>query len=275
MDALLYVLLVLIIIGLCLLVYALVEPRCLKVTNDTITIPNDTDNSSPLKILYFSDLHAEFCFISSTKVCELIESTYSNEGLDIVVFGGDICNNPGNFQKGANYLNKVAMTCQKLGIPFIGTNGNHDVSLSIKELSSCGFTVLSDDNFFFNKGEKIIRFSGVSDTGRHHRVWHEVPMTSKPYDLHILLSHNPDQILHITDDMPDVMLSGHIHGGQIRTPFGIEFTVLRKDELPKKGVISGINNVCGSQIFISKGIGCVLLPFRIGARPEVNIITIK
>ena len=71
----------------------------------------------------------------------------------------------------------------------------------------------------------------------------------------------------------DAMISGHIHGGQIRTPFGLEF-VLRHDELPFKGIISGHHEVNGIKMFISKGIGCVFLPLRIGARPEVNILEI-
>lgn len=58
-----------------------------------------------------------------------------------------------------------------------------------------------------------------------------------------------------------------------KDPFGWEF-VLRHDELPYKGIISGLHDINGVKLFISKGVGCVFLPLRIGARPEVNVIEV-
>lgn len=267
---------IILVIGLILLIWACIEPRLLNIKRETIEIKkNEGAKSSCAKLFYLSDLHAEFCFIPVEKVINIIRDEYKNNGLDAVVFGGDLCNNPKKYQKGANYLNRIALVCKELGIPFLGTNGNHDADLTQRELEFCGFYNMANKNYLINlKDDSILRFSGVPDSGRKNRIWMDIPECSDNYDMHIFLAHNPDQVLHINGDMPDAMLSGHIHGGQIRTPIRIEYTLLRKDELPHRGITDGLYDIAGTKLYISKGIGCIRLPFRIMAKPEVNILTI-
>lgn len=277
MSPVLFVILcILITVGIVLLIWAIVEPRILKVQRDTITVNNpDTDDSSA-RIFLLSDLHAEFCFIPVDKVIELIRKEQSTRGLDAVVFAGDLCNNPLKYQKGANYLNRISIVCREIGLPFIGVNGNHDVELTNREIEACGFKNIGNANYYITSSTgSRIRFSGITDSGRLKRVWYDMPDNEADYDMHILVAHNPDQILHLKKELPQVMLSGHIHGGQVRTPFGIEFSVLRKDTLPKKKIIAGLYDISGVKVYISKGIGCVKFPFRFLARPEVNILDIR
>ena len=279
MDILKYVLLVIGIICLGLLIWGIVEPRLLKIKREEIRLSDSSKEANKksicdLRVFYFSDLHVEFCFIPAKTLCELITKEYNDNGLDAVIFGGDITNNPKHYQRGANYLNTIALTCNSLGIPFLGVNGNHDILLSDREINYCGFNNISNSTFIINKDSSTIGFMGVKDSGRHNRIWPDLPSIDANCDMTILLAHNPDYVLHFKDNRPDFVISGHIHGGQIRTPINIEFTVLRKDELPKKGVIAGLHEVSGTKLYISQGIGCVLLPFRICARPEVNILHI-
>lgn len=256
--------------SLILLTAALIEPHLPEVSRTTI----HTGCEGEIDILYFSDLHAEYCFIPPERIIEQIRENKP----DIVIFGGDICNNPKNINCGIKYLSEIADECLKNNIPFIGTTGNHDVEIPIEDVAACGFTNISSDIYEFTdrNGHSII-FSGLYDSGRENRIWQEIPCPDKTdkADLHITLSHNPDQVLHLTTHLPDIMLSGHIHGGQVRTPFGIEFKLIRKDELPKMHIIHGLYSLNGMQCFISRGIGCVRLPIRLGARPEINLIEVR
>ena len=70
------------------------------------------------------------------------------------------------------------------------------------------------------------------------------------------------------------MLSGHFHAGQIKMPFRLEFLVLRSDNLPKQNVIEGVFEHNGTSMFITRGVGCNKLPFRLGSVPEVSIVEI-
>lgn len=262
------IVIIILLIALIGFTWACLEPRCLKVTNTRI----NTGKNCKLRILYFSDLHAEFCFVPVNRVI----STIVEANPDIVIFGGDICNKPQKASKGAEYLSQVSKACEFLDIPFIGTTGNHDVAVSSDIIASCGFDNINgiSRSVKDNNGKNII-FTGLYDSGRRNRIWQNIPdIQDKSYDLHICLSHNPDQINHIDGSNLDIMLSGHIHGGQVRTPIGLEFTI-RRDELPKQGVIAGLNTINGTNVFISKGLGCVGLPFRIGSRPEINIIDLE
>jgi predicted MPP superfamily phosphohydrolase len=161
----------------------------------------------------------------------------------------------------------------------MAVTGNHDAMADPEDLGIFPFDNMDGCIKYLRsrRDGSYIAFAGVKDTGRRGRVWYAPPTPSAglEYKSYILLSHNPDLVLHMPS-VPfkvDAMISGHIHGGQIRTPFGLEFT-LRHDELPHMGVISGLHEINSIKLFISKGVGCGFLPLRIGARPEVNVIEV-
>ena len=266
--ALVIVICILVFIALAILLWACIEPSMLKVTNTVI----NSNSKCNLRILYFSDLHAEYCYIPVETVIQAIEDNVP----DIVIFGGDICNKPAKCSKGVAYLKAIADYCKSSGIPFIGTTGNHDVEINSSSIAECGFNNINSGMYLLtDKNSRQILFTGLYDSGRNNRVWQTIPENiPSEFDYHICLSHNPDQIKHLGDIKPNLMISGHIHGGQIRTPIKLEF-IIRKDDLPRKGIISGLHHVDGVDLFISKGIGCVGLPFRLGVKPEINIIDIK
>ena len=58
-------------------------------------------------------------------------------------------------------------------------------------------------------------------------------------------------------------------------PFNFENVAIRKDILPKRKVIKGVFDGAGVSFFISKGLGCVLVPFRFLAKPEITIVEIE
>lgn len=262
-----YILIAIAAFIICLASAAFIEPHWLKVTKDNI---NPQDKTS-LKIVFFSDLHMSFCFIEANKIVNIINV----EKPDVVIFGGDLINRKKDLDKAREFLQKIETACNKSNIPFIGVTGNHDevTGLSSAEIEECGFKLIDGDSVCISNGNKCVRICGIRDSGKINRVW---DMPSEESD--IIVVHNPDYALFAPKEAfinNKLILSGHIHGGQIRTPFKIEFNVLRKDRISKDyGIYAGLHEVNGKKIFVSRGIGCVLLPLRLGARPEVNIINI-
>jgi len=284
-----YFLEIAVIIIAVLVLWGIIEAASVKITHDTLEIKSSDNNSGPdssgesedLRILFFSDLHREFCLISPLKLAGIIAKEHSNGKLDAVIFGGDTVNHARNALKGYKYLLYISETCKALKIPFWGVTGNHDYPIELEDIGALPFDYMGGVIKYLKSRTdgRYIAFGGVGDTGRHDRIWFAPPTPSGDFDYksYVLLSHNPDLVLHMPADLPfkvNGMISGHIHGGQIRTPFKLEF-ILRKDELPYKGIISGIHEVNGVKMFISKGLGCVLLPIRFFCRPEVNVISIK
>ena len=245
---------------------------------------------SNIRVMFFSDLHAEYCFVSPERIISTIKNEINcKRPIDAVIFGGDICDHLLNISIGTAYLHKISEACAKMNIPFLGVTGNHDIGIEDIFIKDAGFIDLRD-NFFrisSSKTKDVYVFTGVDDSDKKKRIWYDCANLTKairPEDdvskIHnVLISHNPDWLLHKAEDeaIPNIehMLSGHIHGGQMRLPFGIEFRVLRGDKLPRKGIINGVFDGYGTSFFISRGIGCGKLPFRLFARPEYTIVEFK
>ena len=242
-----------------------------------LSLLNKDINKEPdLRIFFFSDVHAEFCAISSKRICNALTEAQKSSQIDAVIFGGDIANDPDKCAVGYRYLNKISEWCKGYDIPFYGITGNHDITLKGAS-EAAGFTSLDNravDLTSRTTGSKIV-LAGVSDSGRLNRVWKQMPLKrgSEPV---ILAAHNPDNLLHLDkDNRPDFMLSGHFHGGQMKLPFRFEHRFLRtKDLLPKKKVVEGAFDINGTTVFISRGLGCGVLPFRLFSAPEASVVEI-
>jgi predicted MPP superfamily phosphohydrolase len=89
----------------------------------------------------------------------------------------------------------------------------------------------------------------------------------------VLLSHNPDVAeepgLSPSDLQPNLIVSGHTHGGQIRLPFaGTPIVHSRYGQKYREGLVEG--PVC--PVFTCRGIGVVGVPIRFGVPPELAVL---
>ena len=239
--------------------------------------PANASDTPDLRFFFFSDIHAEWCPVNSKRICNAIREKHRTSPLDAVIFGGDITTHPRNAELGYKYLTAVSKCCRELGIPFYGVSGNHDCFL-VNAPEQSGFTSLDDRTISMrsHKDGTGITLAGLPDSGRWNRLWktnmpcgNETPV--------ILIAHDPDSIIHLDQgNRPDYMLSGHLHGGQMKFPFRIEFTLLRKsDILPQKGAVQGVYDINGTSVFISRGLGCGVLPFRFLSVPEASVVEIN
>lgn len=240
-------------------------------------VPNGSETAPDLRLFFFSDIHTEWCPVTSKRLCKSIKRAHEASGIDAVIFGGDIITYPENAAKGYKYLSEVSAFCKELGIPFYGISGNHDCRLENAPEKS-GFITLDSKSVILTsrKSDAKAYLTGVPDSGKLNRVWQEKLSCGCEYPV-ILAAHDPDAFLHLSPDArPSYMLSGHFHGGQMKLPFRFEFNVLRtKDKFPKMGVIQGHFNINGTEVFISRGVGCGILPFRIFSAPEATVVEIN
>ncbi|MCQ2437587.1 MAG: hypothetical protein MJ099_04250, partial [Clostridia bacterium] len=95
-------------------------------------------------------------------------------------------------------------------------------------------------------------------------------------DFSVLLSHYPILPKHCS---PNLMLSGHTHGGQFNclglTPYSIGFEQLGKKRHLAPARIAGLAEMGETTLLVSKGLGMSRIPLRVCVRREVHLITLK
>jgi predicted MPP superfamily phosphohydrolase len=89
--------------------------------------------------------------------------------------------------------------------------------------------------------------------------------------LRILLAHTPDQFEWAQANGFDLMLAGHLHGGQVRLPlFGALMSPSKFGVRYASGVFVAGNTV----MHVSRGVGC-MTPLRINCRPEIALLELR
>ncbi len=266
--------------GLGLFIRALCEPRRPEVT---YTILGEGGKS--LKLILLTDLHAGYLLFSPALISQVI----LKEKPDILVFGGDLSNNQKDFDKGIKILRELKQTCDEIGIPFLAVRGNHDPEELCKILAGENIVCLKNENFYFeNKDSTIWHIIGLDDfrTGessyKKALIQTEKQETAgkKPQTAQLVLAHNPDSFYEIRNSSKHLtsqifLLSGHFHGGQVWLPFNLEYTILRQERMSKEGYRKGAYEKDGIKGYISRGLGCVIIPLRLFSRPEIAVLTIK
>jgi uncharacterized protein len=90
-------------------------------------------------------------------------------------------------------------------------------------------------------------------------------------DCRIVLAHNPDSADTILESKPDLVISGHTHGGQVNIPFIGTPVLPVKNKNYSFGLKRSIENI---PVFISRGIGWAIYPVRFNCFPEIAVLTL-
>lgn len=94
----------------------------------------------------------------------------------------------------------------------------------------------------------------------------------------IMMAHRPDLWETYCDDtqsvLPDLVLTGHAHGGQFRIPFVGGLIAPDQGWFPRytSGLYTSGNGV---QMIVSRGLGNSVMPFRINNRPHLPVIILQ
>jgi predicted MPP superfamily phosphohydrolase len=90
-----------------------------------------------------------------------------------------------------------------------------------------------------------------------------------PDAFNVLLSHNPDVFPVAARQGYQLTIAGHTHGGQIRVEILHQDLNFARFFTP---YVDGLYRRDKAAIFVSRGIGTIALPARLGAPPEVNLL---
>ena len=238
------------------------------------------------RIAQFSDMHIGTLRDGHEEDAKKIVELINAQHCDAILFTGDLVNHQ------SIELDGFQRDLSKLSAPdgVYAVMGNHDYSMYIKypsekereadveelhrRIRSYGWTLLLNEHRVLRRGTDSVIIAGVENDGLP--PWPalgDLPKTMKGLKrscFTVLMSHDPTHwrraILPRTSIQ--LTLSGHTHAGQFKV-FG--WSPVSYVYREWSGAYAEGNQVLN----VSDGIGAVMFPFRFGAWPEVNVITLR
>jgi predicted MPP superfamily phosphohydrolase len=246
---------------------ALDEANTLTVEQVTVSLERLPERLDGFRVIHISDTHHSR-FTDIEHISRAVE--IANElKPDVVFLTGDyVSHDP-------DYIAPVAEVLGRLESEFgtFACLGNHDhwtdAELVTHLLRGEGITVMINEGLRFEARDASLWLAGVDDYMAGKTDIAAALKGSYPDEAKVLLAHNPVIFRQAVRAKVDLTLSGHTHGGQIkmRDP--------EKRILPRRKLKSGLHRRDDSQIYITRGIGTVVVPARYQCPPEVSLLELR
>lgn len=232
------------------------------ISHHELTLPRLPAGLDGLRVAHLSDIHFGL-YLSRRALLRVLDLTAAQQP-DLVALTGDFVTQSPVFIEPVSEL--IGRLRAPLGV--YAVLGNHDFRAGAERLTrhlrAQGVRVLRNQHRDVRHGRARFRIAGVDDSRQHPNVPRAVGSTSA---FTLLLAHNPQELEPASACGVDLVLSGHTHGGQIK--LGIAAPLYRR-YLP-----SGFLSLAGTQMFISRGLGKVIVPMRLGAPAELAFLTLR
>ncbi|MHB8539692.1 MAG: metallophosphoesterase [Candidatus Acidiferrales bacterium] len=235
----------------------------IELTEHRMGLENLPEAFRGFRIVHLTDLHHGLYFPSDA-LSAVVELTNELDP-DIIAVTGDFVT------RSRNYIEPVAEMLSGLrarsGV--FAVLGNHDFRVGAdaiaRALDKNGIEVLRNRHVTLRRKGQKCYLAGVDDL--LYRADLSRAMRGIPHGAPtLLLSHNPAIIGEAADMGINFVLSGHTHGGQVKLP--LIGCVYGRSEKNMRFKI-GRDSLGPTQIYVSRGIGTVVLPVRYGCPSEI------
>lgn len=251
-----------------------ISVKNIMIVNRTIE-SNKINEDINLKIAYISDIHYNH-FMNKDRLKKMID-TINNNKPDIILFGGDIFDNPSTNLIDEKVENEIIELLQSLQAEYgkFAVLGEEDYDPKVGNihqiLFESDFEVLTNKHIFITKdGKNMINLIGIDSLVGGNP---DIQSSFENVDTNlftIVLTHAPDIMSQLPTNEIDLVLSGHSHGGQISIPF---IGTLNKVE-GATTYSQGTYYLNQTQLIVSNGLGTTGSDIRIFADPQCHMIRI-
>lgn len=155
-----------------------------------------------------------------------------------------------------------------------GCMGNHEKFTGLQDYTEQagarqGLRFLRDASLVLPFGSSLLNLAGVDYQPMRGPYLPGAERMIVPGAYNVLLSHNPDVFDVAARQGYDLTISGHTHGGQVRVEIlGADLNVARFFT----PYVDGLYRQDRASIFVSRGLGTIGIPARLGAPPEVTLL---
>ena len=226
-----------------------------------------------LRILHISDIHLS-PFLSEKELARVVDATLGLHPHIAFVTGDlistrrdplDVC------------IRQLARLKADAGV--FGSMGNHEHFAGVEEATAemaarVGIRFLRSQAQPLRFGDSVLNIAGVDyqTFTRRRRYLQGKEHLVAPAAFNLLLSHNPDVFPFAARQGYDLVLAGHTHGGQINVEIFGESVNPARFYTP---YIYGLYRQGRSAEYVTRGVGTIGAPLRLGAPPEVALLRLR
>jgi predicted MPP superfamily phosphohydrolase len=245
-----------------------IERLRITLREQTIAVPGLAPDLNGLRLVQLTDIHLS-PFLSERDL-ERAVAMANETRAHLALVTGDLIT--GVHDPLDACLDQLARLRADAGI--FGCLGNHEVYTETEDYATArgarlGLRFLRTSAAALRFGQARFNLAGVDYQPRSTPYLLGAEKLVDPGAFNLLLSHNPDVFPVAARQGYQLTLAGHTHGGQVRVE------ILRQDLNVARfftPYIDGLYREGSSSVFVSRGIGTIAIPARLGSPPEVALI---
>ncbi|MEA3000497.1 MAG: uncharacterized protein QOK17_2330 [Sphingomonadales bacterium] len=236
-----------------------------------VALPHWPAGAPPLRVLLLSDVHVGAPDMTPERLAGIVEQANALAP-DVVLIAGDYISDKSLSTRLYDYPDALApLAGLTPRLATIAVLGNHDhwrnADAARAGLAAVGIQVL--DNDAVEVGPLAI--GGLDDPfTQHDDLAATVAALRALPGAKLVLSHSPDPFPDLPPDVT-LMLAGHTHCGQVSLPF---YGPLKTMSAYGKRYACGRIDESGRTLIVTAGLGTSGLPVRIGAPPDMWLLTL-
>ncbi len=252
---------------------ALVQRTDFRVREVDVAVPGLPHDLEGLRVLQLSDIHLS-AFLSESELARVIDECNQLRPHLAVVTGDLISSHTDPLDACIRQLARI-----KTDAGVLGCLGNHEVYAKVEkrtvELGArAGVQFLRGESRQLRFGDSVLNVAGVDFQSyrEKHRYLDGAEHLLVPGAMNLLLAHNPDVFPAAARHGYNLLLAGHTHGGQVT------IEILDQSITPARfftPYVYGLYRSGAAAAYVTRGIGTIGIPARIGAPPEISVLRLR
>jgi len=253
--------------------YGYVRRTDFRVREIDVPIPDLPHDLDGLRILQLSDIHLS-AFLGEADLARVVDAAVETRP-HLAVITGDLISARGDPLDAC--IRQLARVKADAGV--FGCMGNHERYARVEAYTEqaaarVGIRFLRGHAEPLRFGDSLLNLAGVDHQskagGKRYLVGAEKLV--QPGAVNILLSHNPDVFPVAAAQGYNLMLAGHTHGGQVTVEILDQAINPARFFTP---YVYGLYRAGGAAAYVTRGIGTIGIPARIGAPPEISVLRLR
>ncbi|MBZ5622088.1 MAG: metallophosphoesterase [Acidobacteriia bacterium] len=252
---------------------SLIQRTDFRVREIDLPIPGLPGDLDGLRVLQLSDIHLS-AFLSEAELARVIDAAIELRS-HLTVITGDLISSRGDPLDAC--IRQLARLKADAGV--FGCMGNHERYAKVEDYTRqaaarVGIRFLRSASQPIRFGNSILNLAGVdyqSLAGKKQYL-RGAETLILPGACNVLLSHNPDVFPVAAQQGYNLLLAGHTHGGQVTVE------ILDQSINPARfftPFVYGLYRSGSATAYVTRGIGTIGIPTRIGAPPEISLLRLR